>query len=128
VRIIVFVISLLLSGICHAVDAYQWCQVQIDNLRELTTYPIENLNSYKRSLANASTVEELDELTGKEYSKMILMLQQHQNVGREEAEKKTLEVIKSMEIKTLSMAIQFHGLSDEQTWSLLFDKCVQENQ
>lgn len=128
VRITLFAAFALLSSVTHAVDAYQWCQANIDNVRELTSYPLENLSAYRRLLANASTVEELEELTGKKYTELVLIVQQHQGVGREEAEQKALELGKATEIQILGVAIRLHGVSDEQTWSLLFDKCVQENQ
>ena len=127
-RAFLLTVCCLISSNAAAVDVYEWCQVEIENLRELSSYPIENLNSYKGRLAKAKSFEQIEELTGKDYSQFVPMAQKHQGISRKEAEVKTLKVFKTMEINALSKAIKYHGLSDEQAWSLLFDKCVRANQ
>jgi hypothetical protein len=127
-RAFLLVIFYLISSNAAAVDIYEWCQVKIENLRELTSYPIENLNAYKGRLAKANSLESLEELTGKDYSQFVPMAQKHQGISRNKAEVETLKVFKKIEINTLSKAIKFQGLSGEQAWSLQFDKCVRDNQ
>jgi len=127
-RSFLFAVLLLISGHTFAVDTYAFCQAQIDQMRELTSYPIESLNSYKGMLAKTTSLEKLGALTGKDYAPFVPMAQKHQGITRAEAEVKTLELFKAIEINALSRAIRFHGLSDEQTWNVLFDRCVTENQ
>jgi len=106
-----FAVLLLISGHAFAADTYAFCQAQIDQMRELTSYPIENLNAYKGMLAKTTSLEELGELTGKDYAQFVPMAQKHQGITRAEAEVKTLELFKTIEINALSRAIKFHGLA-----------------
>ena len=92
-----------------------------ERLHNLSTF---GANRKKRAYARASSLDEFEVLTGKEYSKMVPLAQKHQGITKEEAENRTLAVFKQIEIRNLSLAIKLHGMSDDQTWNMAFDQCV----
>ncbi len=126
-KYLIFIVFLVLSGTANS-DVYQLCQGQIDNVRQLSKYPVENLIKYKRILINASTLEELKNITGKDYYALVPGIQDHQGISVAEAEKKALSMSKSIEIERVSAAIRMDGQKfDEATWSALVDECVNSN-
>lgn len=123
-RPVIFCTILLIFSQALAADPYQWCQAMIDQARDFTTYPLSELIEKKRAYARASSLEEFEVLTGKEYSKMVPLAQKHQGITKEEAENRILAVFKQIEIHNLNLAITLHGMSDDQTWNMAFDECV----
>lgn len=123
----IFAVLLVLSGTANS-DMYQLCQGQIDNVRQLSEYPVENLIKYKRIFISASTLEELKNITGKDYFALVPEIQDHQGISVAEAEKKALSMSKLIEIERVSAAIRMDGQRfDEATWSALVDECVKSN-
>lgn len=123
-RPVIFCTILLISSQALVADPYQWCQAMVDQARDFTTYPLSELIEKKRAYARASSLEEFEVLTGKEYSKMVPLAQKNQGITKEEAENRILAVFKQIEIRNLNLAIKLHGMSDDQTWNMAFDECV----
>jgi len=109
------------------VDEYQWCQVQVDSIRKLSKLPLSELTSLKKSIAVASSIEELNKITSKDFSPMVIALQEHQKITKEAAYKTTLKLVKGLEIDSISKAISLQGTVSEKIWSLQFDMCVKDN-
>lgn len=127
-RYLIFVVFMTLAGTANS-DVYQLCQGQIDNVRQLSEYPVEKLIKYKRILINASTLDELKNITGKDYYALVPGIQNQQGLSVAEAEKKALSLSKTIEINRVSAAIRMDGQEfDEVTWSALVDDCVESNQ
>lgn len=74
-RSFLFKVLFFIFGSAFAIDTYAFCQAQIDQMRQLSPYPIENLNAYKGMLARATSLEELEELSGKEYVQCVPIAQ-----------------------------------------------------
>ncbi len=109
------------------VDEYQWCQAQIDIIRKLSVLPLNELASLKKSIAIVASIEELNKITSKDFSPMVIVMQEHQNITQEAAEQATLTIVKGLEIDYISKAISLQGMESEKIWNLQFDKCVKDN-
>jgi hypothetical protein len=121
------ILSLFNFNNVYATDIYKYCQVTLDSVRSMSTLPINELMFFKKSIALADSLEDIHKITSKDFSSMVPILQDYQNISKEEAEKETLEVIKFAEIESINRAIRFNGMKDERIWSLLFDKCVTDS-
>ena len=110
------------------VDEYQWCQAQIDSIRKLSELPLNELTFLKKSIAVAASIEELNKVTSKDFSPMVIAIKNHQNITKGAAEKATLKLVKELEIDSISKAISLQGNTSEKIWNLQFDKCVKDNQ
>ena len=109
------------------VDEYQWCQGQIDSIRKLSELPLNELTSLKKSIAIAASIDELNKVTSKDFSPMVIAIKNHQKITKDAAEKATLKLVKGLEIDSISKAISLHGNTSEKIWNLQFDKCVKDN-
>lgn len=124
-----WIISLLIlaNPVTSQVDVYQWCQAQIDMVKNFSTLPDEQLIAIKSSIAKADSIEKLSIATGKDLTSMVPMIQEHQNMSETEARKVALGTFKPIEMKTINEAIAMQGVTDELKWNSQFDKCVYEN-
>ncbi|MBB1341252.1 hypothetical protein H5158_06305 [Pseudoalteromonas sp. SR45-6] len=109
------------------VDEYQWCQAQIDSIRKLSELPLNELTLLKKSIAVAASIEELNKVTSKDFSPMVIAIKNHQKVTKDVAEKTTLKLVKGLQIDSVSKAISLQGNTSEKIWSLQFDNCVKGN-
>ncbi|MEG3757505.1 hypothetical protein V5096_06050 [Pseudoalteromonas carrageenovora] len=109
------------------VDEYQFCQARVDSIRQLSKLSINELTSLKKSIAIASSIEELNTATSKDFSPVVTSIQEHQKITKALAEKTALQLLKMLETSAISKAISLHGNENERIWSFQFDKCVEDN-
>ncbi|MCQ8878797.1 hypothetical protein NQT69_12365 [Pseudoalteromonas shioyasakiensis] len=109
------------------VDEYLFCQVHIDSIRKLSELPLSELTLLKKSIAVATSIEELNKATSKDASSMVVAIKNQKKITKDAAEKVTLKLLKKIEIDSISKAISLQGNTSEMIWSLQFDKCVKDS-
>ncbi len=109
------------------VDAYQWCQVHIDNLKMLSSLDKDVLVEIRKRITYSESIKELSKATGKPLEEMVPIIMEHQGIPAAEAEKQALNIFKGMEVRAINDAIRLHGNSNELVWTEWFDKCVRAN-
>jgi len=124
----VALIFLLLSNNSFAeVDEYQFCQVQIDSVKKFSLMSLKDLLSLKKSIALATSIEELNKFGSSDLAPMVVAIQEHQKISKKAAVQATIKLIKGLVIEQISLAINLQGIKSEKVWDLLFDKCVKNN-
>ena len=126
-RYLVFSLLFFVNSTYAQVDVYQWCQAQIDMVKNLSTLPTEVLIEIKSNIAKADSAEKLSVATGKNFEPMIEIIQNHQKISEEEARKVIMSTLKPIEIKRINEAIAMQGVTEELKWNIEFDKCVESN-
>jgi len=109
------------------VDAYQWCQAHMDNLKWLSSFDKEVLVELRKRITYSESVRELGKATGKPLEEMVPLIMKHQGISEEEAEKQALNLYKMLEVNAVNTAILLNGNVNELVWTEWFDKCVQTN-
>lgn len=126
-KYLLLIILFLAQSSYSQVDVYQWCQANMESIKNLSTLPTETLVRIKGNIAKADSVEELSIVLANDFNPMIAVAQNHQNISEEEARKVVLSTLKSTEINRFNLAISMQGVIDELKWNEVFDKCVLSN-
>ena len=126
VRNFILLVFLFFSIKAFAVDDYALCYVYVEKVKLLAKNSLQDLVSYKGMIAKTTSIEELDALTGFGYMEFVPLIQDEHKISLLQAEHKTFEIFKTLEIIQVNLAIEFNGVSDLKTWNLAFDRCVEE--
>ncbi|AOS97837.1 hypothetical protein AUP74_02435 [Microbulbifer aggregans] len=124
----VLVILLLFSSIGSA-DVYQYCQTQIEIVKNLSKLSSEELIKKKSEVAKSDSIESLTKATGTDYPSMISMLSK-ENVAEDKANLFVMKGMKAFEMRNISLAINIKELPrepDDYFWNQAFDMCVKGN-
>lgn len=109
------------------IDAYQWCQVHMDNLKRLSSLDMSVLLEIRKSISMASNVYQLGEATGKNYEEASRLMIAESKKSKVGADKFIMETMKSMKIDTINNAINMHGERNEKVWTDWYSSCVSVN-
>ena len=131
-KFLALIILTFFSGFVKA-DEFQWCQLQIDAVKDYYETSVEDLVNKKSNIATSDSVETLSEATGRDYKEMVSMLSK-ENVNEEKAVEFVIQFMKSFELKNISMAIKLKELhkeyqkeADAYFWNNFFDSCVENS-
>ena len=126
-KVILILISFISLNVRADVDAYQWCQAHMDNLKRLSSSDMTALLDRRKSISMASNVYQLGEATGKNYEEASRLMVAESKKSKVEADKFIMETMKSIEIDTLNNAISMHGEKNEKVWTDWYSSCVSAN-
>jgi cell wall assembly regulator SMI1 len=132
VKSLFLILLVVLSSYVRA-DEYQWCQIQMELVKDYYNLNAEDLVEKKREIALADTVEKLTKATERDYPKMVSMLLK-QSDGKAKANEFVIEFMKSLEMSSISMAIKlkevnekYENEADAYFWNDAYDTCVKNS-
>lgn len=108
-------------------DVYQFCQTNIDIVKELSARTSKELVDLKSSIAAADSAENVVRAAGGDYAEVMSLLSK-EGISDENAEKFMMAALKPLAMKNISLAISMQGVNDELEWNQVFDMCVRLNQ
>lgn len=108
-------------------DVYQFCQMNIDLVKELSERTTKELVQLKSSIAAADSAKNVVQAAGGDYDEVMSQLS-IEGVSGENAEKLMMAALKPLAMKNISLAISMQGVTDELEWNQAFDMCVHFNQ
>mgnify|MGYP003151131317 FL=1 len=108
-------------------DVYQFCQMNIDLIKELSERTSKELVELKSSIAAADSAKNVVQAAGGDYEEVLSQLSK-EGVSGENAEKFMTAALKPLAMNNISLAISMQGVTDELEWNQAFDMCVHLNQ
>ncbi|MDE3271887.1 hypothetical protein [Pseudoalteromonas sp. G4] len=125
---IIFLALLILAFNCSAnQEAEKWCTTKFNILKQYVAMPLDDLKKLKDSLEEIKSVKGMSVLLQGDFVQIIKMTQEHQEISYEEAEEKTLNFFKAMELKNIERAIYMYSMKSEDDWANAFQSCVKAN-
>ena len=125
---IIFLALLILAFNCSAnQEAEKWCTTKFNILKQYVAMPFDDLKKLKDSHEEIKSVKGMSVLLQRDFVQMIKMTQEHQEISYKEAEVKTLNFFKAMELKNIEHAIYMYSMKSEDDWANAFQSCVKAN-